>query len=559
MRNITVEHELEQALRASEAHLRLTLEAVHDGLWTYDHQTQVTTWDDQIRKTLGYEGESWRTPSLANLSELIHPQDIKRLAVDSLPLLNKHSRDLVWMEFRIKSAQGDWRWMQARGSVVEWNEDGSPKKTIGVLSDISLQLRESQMRRALLDRSPAAIILLDQKRHLLEANEQARALFVRPDVSLKDVNMRDTHVDADQELKFEDYYRQIRQEGYVRADLPLRDVNDRVHWFDLHGVLLDPSDKDSSIVWTLIDISARHAADAALRTERIRLNTLLERFPGGVLIEDRDEKVLFVNDMWCELMGIVAPPQTLVGLARDGLRDLLGEQRAQMYQQSLEMARQRRGRTLEVEDGDGQFLEIEHIDIEQDQDRLGAVWFVWNITDRKQHEIQLRRLASTDPLTSLANRRSFLHVFEDHVRSVSHSEEKAAGVILMLDIDHFKRVNDTHGHAVGDVILKTLSSTIRHEIRDHDFAGRLGGEEFAILLTGVDVEQGAQVAERIRAAVQHSSAKSSDKTIKIKISIGLSPIDSDNPTLLLERADKALYEAKQTGRNRVCVWHEGLA
>ncbi len=557
LQDTTADHALAQALKASEAHLRLTLEAIQDGLWSYDHQAEIASWDNQIRVILGYTGENWQNPSLASLYGLIHPQDLKRLKTESLSLSNHRPHQVFWMEFRMKTAQGAWLWVQARGSVSEWNDDGSPKKTIGVLSDISRRVTEGQIRQALLDRSPAAIVLLDQKRQVLDANERARALFVRPGVPLNEISLLDVHLDKEHYARFETFYQKVRCEDAVRADFPLQDIQGQVHWFDMHGVLLDPSDSDSPVVWTLIDISARHAADAALRTERIRVRALLERFPGGVLIQDSDEKIVFVNDMWCELMGIAFSPATLVGLSHEGLQDLIGERRAQSHQQSLEMSRQEgNGRTLEIEDEGGQFLEMEHLEIAQDQERLGSVWFVWNITDRKRHEIQLRRLASTDPLTSLANRRSFLRVFEDHVRKVSHSAETAAGVILMLDIDHFKKVNDTYGHAAGDVVLKTLSSTIRQQIRDHDFAGRLGGEEFAVLLTGLDLKQGVEVAERIRSAVKGSYAKVEDKTIKITISIGLSPIDSDKPALLLERADKALYEAKQTGRDRVCVWHQ---
>ena len=556
LQDITADYELAQALKASETHLRLTLEAVHDGLWSYDHQTGIASWDDQIREILGYTGETWQTPSLSMVSALIHPQDLERLAHETLPLFNQHSDEVFWMDFRIKTAQGVWLWVQARGSVTEWSEDGAPKKTVGVLSDISRQIAESQMRQALLDRSPAAIVLMDQRREAIEVNEQAKKLFLSPGASVKEASLLNIHIDTDHFVRFADFYQKIRQQGAVRVDFPLRDSTGRTRWFDIHGVLLDASDADSPVVWTMIDISSRHAADAALLAERTRLRVVLERFSGGVMIQDSDQKIVFVNDMWCELMGLPVAPQTLVGLAHDGLQDLIGERRAHLYQQSLDMARQGRGSTLEIEDAEGQFLEIEHLDIAQDEDHLGSVWFVWNVTDRKQHELQLSRLASTDALTSLANRRSFLRVFEAHVRNIGQKRGRAPGVVLMLDIDHFKRVNDTYGHAVGDVVLKTLAATIQHEIRDHDLAGRLGGEEFAVLLPGVDARQGLHVAERIRTAVEDSNVMIVDKTIKITISIGLSVIDSDKPDLLLERADKALYEAKQTGRNRVCVWRE---
>ena len=124
----------------------------------------------------------------------------------------------------------------------------------------------------------------------------------------------------------------------------------------------------------------------------------------------------------------------------------------------------------------------------------------------------------------------------------------------MLDLDHFKRVNDTWGHATGDKVLVHLANLLRGNLlRKEDMAGRLGGEEFAVLLPNTTVEQGHTIAERLRMALEQSTIASDDgQTIRVTMSVGLCPVLPDSASAsTLASADAALYQAKNTGRNRV--------
>lgn len=127
---------------------------------------------------------------------------------------------------------------------------------------------------------------------------------------------------------------------------------------------------------------------------------------------------------------------------------------------------------------------------------------------------------------------------------------------MMIDIDHFKKVNDTYGHQAGDVVLKSLASIIQVTCRQVDVIGRLGGEEFAVLMPATSIEQATEVAERLRAIVKNHpvALPQGGLPIKITISIGVSKLNSetDNIDLILHAADNALYSAKNTGRDKVC-------
>jgi diguanylate cyclase (GGDEF)-like protein len=125
--------------------------------------------------------------------------------------------------------------------------------------------------------------------------------------------------------------------------------------------------------------------------------------------------------------------------------------------------------------------------------------------------------------------------------------------MLMMDIDHFKRVNDTHGHDVGDEVLRELATTSLKALREADILGRLGGEEFAVLLPETEAAAAMDVAERLRRAVENSPIETNGGALAITVSIGAACMDTTTGSVeeLLKRADVALYEAKQTGRNKV--------
>jgi len=174
---------------------------------------------------------------------------------------------------------------------------------------------------------------------------------------------------------------------------------------------------------------------------------------------------------------------------------------------------------------------------------------------RKKIELEkhLQHLASTDPMTELYNRRAFFEIAELEVSSAKSKQEKFT--CLIIDIDHFKRINDTYGHGVGDTVITAVSKLMVLNTRTKDHIGRIGGEEFAILMPKTSTEAAYQIADRLRENIsKHSIAIDGSESVKITISIGLSTLTTDEDETihtLLKRADTALYKAKDNGRNQV--------
>jgi diguanylate cyclase (GGDEF)-like protein len=180
------------------------------------------------------------------------------------------------------------------------------------------------------------------------------------------------------------------------------------------------------------------------------------------------------------------------------------------------------------------------------------------LTKLSMYERRLLVQSMTDPLTGLLNRRSYLDLSgKEETRARRHGNPFS---VLMLDIDHFKKINDTYGHPVGDLAIKALAAVCSSALRPHDILARYGGEEFVLTLPHTPAEGARTVAERIREAVEQTTVSSENGVVRFTVSIGVSTYSNgESFDHIVERADKALYISKEGGRNRVTVASEPAA
>lgn len=167
---------------------------------------------------------------------------------------------------------------------------------------------------------------------------------------------------------------------------------------------------------------------------------------------------------------------------------------------------------------------------------------------------EAQELAVTDSLTGLPNRRAFMQQINGELERIKRYDTPTASV-LMLDLDHFKSINDDHGHAMGDAVLVEFANVVRAAMRKVDSAGRIGGEEFTLLLPGTTLQSARASAERLRERVADCVVESEGKTIRFTVSIGIAELTPGDirADIALARADAALYNAKRAGRNSVRV------
>jgi diguanylate cyclase (GGDEF)-like protein/PAS domain S-box-containing protein len=288
-----------------------------------------------------------------------------------------------------------------------------------------------------------------------------------------------------------------------------------------------------------------------LRESEHRLRSILDAALLPILVCcEHGEDLYFLNDRAGEMLGLSRPEAR----AR-GLRDLWVDPRDR--DRVMRLARER-GRIPDWEcrlrgDGGREFWALVSAMSMSYEDKAAVFLSVTDITARKMMEEDLKRLALTDPLTGVGNRRMLLDRGGEEVRRTRR--DGGALTAIMIDLDHFKAVNDTLGHAAGDQILKGVAATVAGLLRDVDIFARMGGEEFAILLPSTLAADGVGVAERVReaCAAKRFHGLGADGAVTVTVSLGVAtlyPNDGGVEDLLI-RADEALYRAKHAGRNRV--------
>jgi len=341
-------------------------------------------------------------------------------------------------------------------------------------------------------------------------------------------------------------YRMLHKDGSIRWILDQAKVTQR-----------SPDGRPLRMCGTHTDITERKRGEVVIEEYHQRLKTILDNLFAYVALLDPRGVVQEVN---------------LAPLDRAGYRreDVIGQRfydapwwsyddqvRSQLMA-AIEKARQGHASRYDVVVKMGEDLVPIDFQIRPVRDSSGQIIGLLptavDITERKHLEEELKRQAHLDYLTGLPNRRSFMEQAEIEMSRTQRYEKSLS--LLMLDIDHFKHINDAFGHQSGDVVLKTLAEIFAEVLRNIDIVGRLGGEEFGIILPETSLEEALEVAERLREVIAaRQVAFPSGVETQFTVSIGVAALADKQVGIdtLINESDKALYRAKQSGRNKVCT------
>jgi diguanylate cyclase (GGDEF)-like protein/PAS domain S-box-containing protein len=293
------------------------------------------------------------------------------------------------------------------------------------------------------------------------------------------------------------------------------------------------------------DLARRARLFRALRDSEARYRVLADHSTDIILNLDVDGAIRFASPSVSQLGGY--RPADLIG--RKATTLIVPDQHT-LAEASHRAALLAEGRTITVdylclsETGEPRWFENQQRAIIDEHGHIdGVVSVARDISARKALEAELARAASTDPLTGLPNRRAFL-------QELSHND---AGCIAVFDLDRFKRINDTYGHAAGDRVLETFAEVARLAIRPDDMVARIGGEEFALLLSGATIHQAELVCDRLRAAVANMPIAWEGADIRVTVSGGVASLNGRGGAITMRAADEALYRAKAQGRDRLAI------
>lgn len=318
-------------------------------------------------------------------------------------------------------------------------------------------------------------------------------------------------------------------------------------WLEVVGSRIAGENGQPEIVLAGRDVSARVAAEDALRQSRQQLQSLIDGIPAGVMYVDAEQRYGFANAAVRDLLG--TDPQWMVGRT---VREVRGEEAYSRLAPHVADALRGNPQSFEgaVErDGRHRDHQIDYVpDLSADGKVQGFYALTTDITPLKDAERALEQLTREDALTGLANRREFEQRLEQAVARARRLEQPIA--LMLLDVDHFKQINDAHGHPAGDAVLRAVAERIRASVYDVDLPVRLGGDEFAVLVEyAPGVREASVAARRILEAMQQPVALPGGGSVRAGTSIGVGfQREPGDGAALVALADQALYAAKQAGR-----------
>jgi diguanylate cyclase (GGDEF)-like protein/PAS domain S-box-containing protein len=328
-------------------------------------------------------------------------------------------------------------------------------------------------------------------------------------------------------------------------------------WAHVMAQAVKAGDPSKGTIWIFEDVSEKKRAEERLFAEKERAQATLQAIGDAVIVTDVHGQIEFMNPIaetltGCDLLSCAGQPvarvlrladEATAAPVEDPVRKVLAGGGLVAAAASVILARQ---------DGARHSVEYSAAPIRnREQEIDGVVIAFRDVTRQREMAEQVSWQASHDALTGLINRREFERRVEQALADVRRHGGQHA--LLFLDLDQFKIVNDTCGHAAGDELLRQLSHALAGRIRQTDTLARLGGDEFGVLLANCPIEQAHRVAEALRLAIEDFHFTWQDKIFKVGVSIGGVPISDPSKTLasLMSAADSACYFAKDTGRNRV--------
>ena len=442
------------------------------------------------------------------------------------------------------------------------------------------ELRLLQLTRAI-EQSPTSVMITDTDGKISYVNPQLSILtgYAPEEVIGKSSNIMQSGQTPNE--IYRDMWNSINSGRTWHGEFLNRKKNGELYWED--AVIAPVMDKQGNIINHIaikVDITQRKKAENALRISEERFRQLVTSAPDAVFGIDESGIILFANYEAAKLLGY--DEGDLVGkdveiLLKEGLRERHIEHRADYFAHPSTRS-MGADRELTAQCKDGREIPVE-INLSRSITEKGplVIAHMRDITRRKvaedslrnanqQLEKQLREIESLqaslreqavrDPLTQLHNRRFLNEAIEKEFHHADRASESLS--VILLDIDHFKAINDTFGHLAGDACLVALARLIEQHIRKSDISCRYGGEEFMLLLPATTAQGAGQYAERLRNLVAGETFMVDEQEIKFTVSIGISSFPADGVTYkeIVNKADEALYTSKRAGRNRVTIWSQ---
>jgi diguanylate cyclase (GGDEF)-like protein/PAS domain S-box-containing protein len=558
-----------ERLKASEHHFRVAMDRSPFGMVLLDTRGRIYAVNRSVCEFLGYEPEELLGHSPA---EFTYGDDRERVAVRMKRLLAGEIDEYA-LEKQFLHKSGTPMWTFIAVSLVRDEKSGEPLYMIAQMEDISDRkaaeeaVEESESRwnfalesagqgvwdhdygRGTTFYSPMWARMLGYEPEEISTESDAWLALVHPHDLPRLLHHEQLHLTGESE-QFESEFRMRHKEGHWvwildRGKVIARDVDGR----------------PLRMVGTHTDITEHRKLTEALQEEKERLRITLHSIGDGVICTDAAGLVTFMNPIAEQLTGWTATaalrrPVEVVFRLVDERDDRPIEGTVSQCLARLDRVSREEGVLLVGRSGARVDVKASASPVRTTSGVvLGTVLVFQDVTRARTLQKELAQMARQDALTGLPNRTSFEHSLTEVCASAGI--DGVAHALCFLDLDRFKIVNDTAGHAAGDALLREVGRVIREQMRRQDRVARLGGDEFGILLADCDEEDARRIAERLLERIGRVRFSWDARVYEVGASIGIARIDGDTPLAadVMSRADVACYAAKAAGRNRVSVYH----
>ena len=549
LRHAVSQVRLECAMQARQTQMHSLFDLNPNPMWVFDAETLGFVAVNQAAiHSYGFSEQEFLSMSIADIRS---PAEADRLSehVDAgLAPLN---------------TTGIWRHRRKDGSEIEvevtaravpyWGRNARLVQAREVTAERRAMraLEASERRfRDFFEHSAGLICIHELDGTLLSVNPAAADALGRSLAELLGTPLRNLSLP---ELRFlvDNYLERIACNGEDTGYMSVLDRNGaELVWQYRNRVYID-ADGSSLVMGYAQDITSMRMVERALQRSERRLKTIADTLPLKIAYLDAQQRIVFANESWRHYFNAPQGEKITGG----HVRDVIGAERYARRQPFLARALGGERVVFETEEGEGadyRCVEITFIPefSENRSDVIGVHAMMQDVTVKKREEVRLTSLARVDDLTGLQNRAGFYERLENAITRSRDQDSLLA--LFYLDIDRFKQVNDTHGHAIGDALIRAFAARLGDKVRASDVVARLGGDEFALVMEGLsDIEHVHTIATELVAAMGRPfELRDEGLTLSVGASIGIAvaraiPLSAAQ---FVERADALLYEAKQVGR-----------
>ena len=559
VRDITERRQTARKIEEKERLLDAVLDTIDVGVVACDAHGRLTLFNRAARDFHGLGPQELTPDKWALEYKLYQPDGRTRLRTADIPLVRAlNGETLHDQELAIALDNCPARLLLASGKAM-FDSRGKRLGAVVAMKDISAikqserRSAESELRlRAITENLPVMIAQVDREGNFLYINERGARYYGSTSELLTGRHVRQAHEKRPEEFEMvRPYLERVMAGERVSFEGEMQLWGTRAHYHATYLPKHDAAGHADGFYAIGMDITARKSSELSQAKSEARLRTITDNLPVYIAYVDSDLVYRFANATYHDWLGI--SPADMIGKP---VVQVIGtdafEERKHYFLDCLTGNEVRFEIDMEV-NGATRSLQSAYIP-HMDDGRVAGIYILsTDITTLKQQERQLQVQARVDSLTGLPNRRAFEERLGDSLGLISRTGASLA--LLYLDVDHFKQINDTYGHAAGDEVLKEFGQRLRMAIRSTDTVARLGGDEFTVVLDAVgNQKEAALVAHKILDAMaQPFNVEGREHTVSTSIGVAFTSAGGIGMQALSRKADEALYEVKRAGRGHYHV------